>query len=207
MMLRKTILYTKGNDLFNGFFKFVRSQNLLGFVNVTSHDFTQTTDFCGVGASGSKASGIIDGNFESCWCNMEEKDEYTKINIEIGLGSFQLYDFVFRSACGIPETLLIKGSNNGLNYVDICTITDIEFAYTSSIHRCFSKGKAYRYFEIRQIGKSQSNEYKLHVAEIEFFGSLNPLLSFSSMHIPINRLLKSFSLFLLIVKENINVTQ
>ena len=182
--MRKELEYYEGIGKFNGLFKFARVHDLYQNIVVISQDYAPGTPLYTSEYYGSHAKSVIDGSFETCWCNNAYHESHAVFYIDLFYGKFQLNTFAFRSVCDIPRTLQVKGSDDNLTFVTLCNVTDIVEDHQESIHQCFQGNKAYRYFEVRQVGLNRYEQYRLHVSEIEFFGIFDykvktvPLISY-----------------------------
>ena len=164
---------------FDGLFNYFRNTkpSSISSIKLTSPNYLDLSDgFCETGYSGSDASSIIDGSSTNCWGNKNTDNESEcYVEIDLGINLFILQHFTYRSVCVAPNTIKILGSNdNTIEYNEICTLNNFD-EYSTKNQKCQNGSNSYRFFKIKQIGMNKADDYRFHIAEIEFFGILKPL--------------------------------
>ena len=170
------LTFAYNNQNLSGLFNYVRS-NALNTVKVISPEshITNQNSFCDR-YIGEEGTAIIDGDTNTAWANKITTANNSYVIIDLGIGSFLLESFDYRTTCNPPSIFIVSGSNDNVEYNPICTIRDIHNLHSFHHRECLSYNKPYRYFELRQSTNFIDGTYRLHISEIEFYGVLNPYL-------------------------------
>ena len=186
-------------DYFDGVFKFFRSTNppsISSIIATSPNSLILNDNFCQFGYRGSYPSALIDGDEHVCWANddnFREEDQY--VVIDFGLNSFILDRITFAGICCNPKKLLILGSNDQ-SFSEICTLESFSDTMKTN-SECRNGTNAYRFIKIQQIGTNVNKINRMHITEIEFFGTLKP--SYKIEISCIRSKSRSFNLFTLIM--------
>ena len=178
----KTFIFQ--GDYFGGLFSYLRNSvpSLISYVQVTSATSLIDNSFCIPGYSGGYPSALIDGSQYHSWSNQNFYESEQEVKIDLGTIQFHLKTFALTTPCGSPNILQILGSNDDITYDQICTLQNFQQDYSSSNNTCDSGSSSYRIFKLKQIGANIGGTYRLHISEIEFFGTLNPVTITCNCH-------------------------
>ena len=141
-------------------------------VEITSQDSYIHGDFCGIGLEGRTAQSLIDGNSKTAWANNESKPSFI-INFKHSYFNLQHYSIV--SPCNLPRNWILQGSNNKEEWVLLDNRTDIQLTVNKeTVYSVFDSKKklAFQYFN---FSLQTSDQKRLHLNSIEFYGILNPI--------------------------------
>ena len=135
---------------------------------------TGSIDFCYNSAiTGGDGRVLFDGNINTAYATLDSSSpDFKNITIEFVKAPIDIYAYSIKTLCFTPQNLLIEGSNNGNSWNEIDHITS-SMATNSIITNVCSKPGRYRIIRFTQIGKNiDNNNYRLHLAEIELYGSI-----------------------------------
>ena len=144
-------------------------------IRIYSPDVYQSQTFCGKETiKPLPAYALLDNSPNTGWANSEFSEDYAYfivdfIDKQVNIDSYKL-DF----SCGPPKEIKVEGSNNGIDWTEIDhNLTTFE-AYRSIIYYAKLK-KYFRMIKIHQIGESQTNNFRLVLIGIEFYGYLRQI--------------------------------
>ena len=164
------------NENFDGLFHYFRTNKppLISYVKTSSYNTYYSASLCSKKYSSNAAFSIIDGNVSSCWSNLNsEAINEQEVIIDIGTNKFQLKTLILATPCASPQKMEVLGSNDGNIYSRICLLKDFQKDYSTTNNTCDSGNSRYRIFKIKQ-NVNNEGRYRLHIAEIEFYGILYP---------------------------------
>ena len=171
--MNKKFIY-KGK-VYDGLFTYLKKNSLTDQFKLIrdSYQAITTDDFCHTsGYYGADVNTLIDGNEKSSWINKDGIDKMYLI-IDLKIIHFKISGMIFYSSCNVPDTLIIEGSFDNSKYEFISNQTNIE-DFTPNYFKLKPK-KPYRYIKLRQnFVKVEPSNLKLHISELELFGTLNP---------------------------------
>ena len=135
---------------------------------------TETGGFCANNYFGGEPQGLIDGNKYSSWANENGNDPlFFVIRFPSDL-RFRISKIIFETVCSPPNKLQILGSNDNVNFQKICSVNSPLTEYSKNYIDCESE-LFFTFFKIEQIGNNVDNQPRMHVSEIEFFGTLKQI--------------------------------
>ena len=167
--------FVYNNDYFDGLFNFLRKDSFLfEEIRVTSKTsyIVDIGGFCYKYGGGYPES-IVNGNQNVAWCNLNYAENEQQIFIDIGhMNFFELGNVVIATVCEPPNEIEILGSNDNITFESLCKLNDVNKENSQFYRECKNMKAPFRFFQLRQNGVNTNREYRFHIQEIEFFGTL-----------------------------------
>ena len=149
----------------DGIFAYLRKNSIPYSIN--SADYVHGGRYCNIdGMSQSPVSSIADGNDNTAWRNLEEKNARFIIDL---MSDFYLESYFIHKTCNSISPWQLKGSFDKQSWTLIDTHPGVDNSVSDIIINV-SKPKTYRFFEF----SAQSGSGTIHITKLELFGILRP---------------------------------
>ena len=168
------------------------------FVSIVSPELYYADTFCNPGYFVSERISLIDGNLTKCMAIKESSDSsYAYFIINLMKNKMKLSGIGIKTSCCYPPMIDVSAGQSQNSLTSIGTIQTIN-AENTEFFIPFSSDKEYQYFKFTMTQRSYCNLniWRLQLAELEFFGTLNPRIICTKNHFITGNLNILFMLYL-----------
>ena len=170
MPIRKTFNYNSNSK--NGLFYELRQKSIP--YDIESPDFHVSTNYCTIDHYGLKAIAIADGKLErlTAWRSNLENTSY--FIIDFYYMDFLITGYTIVKDCNTVPPLIILGSNDNITWKEIDKQPEMGTTQSFAYFPIRKHENSFRFIKFSNI---KFNGKKIHISELELFGTLNHRLT------------------------------
>ena len=152
----------------------INNKNYIKITAAQEWQMASPTDYyCGNSQiTGGDGTAIFDGNLNTAYATLNHNSpDFKNITVEFVKTRVYMYSYSIKTLCGPSREIIVEGSNSGYHWTEIDHMTTPLSQNSIATFTCEKPG-SYKFIRFRQIGPIflNTNNYRLHLNEIEIFG-------------------------------------
>ena len=133
----------------------------------------EKSGFCGVSTSFSgSAKNLFDGNLKSAFSTKDKSSEENKnFSIKFKNNQITMYEYSIYTHCYPHSEVIVEGSNRDNEWIEIDHLRTAYSVNAYNYYNCEHPG-TYQTIRFTIKGRNTGNSYRIHLDEIEIYGSI-----------------------------------